>query len=79
MKTYWRLLSYTKPVTQFALPFFFTSFLASLFGILNIALLIPTLNVLFEITPTEVPSELREYTRDGIEGSNPFLSAIFSR
>ena len=55
MKTYWRLLSYTKPVTQFALPFFVTSFLASAFGILNIALLIPTLNVLFEITPTEVP------------------------
>ncbi|WP_247236898.1 ABC transporter ATP-binding protein [Telluribacter sp. SYSU D00476] len=47
MKTYWRLLSYARPLRQFIVPFFVTSLLASVFGILNFTLLIPLLNILF--------------------------------
>ena len=48
MKTYWRLLSYARPLRQYIIPFFFASLLASLFGILNFTLLIPLLNLLFD-------------------------------
>ncbi|HEV7348934.1 ABC transporter ATP-binding protein [Telluribacter sp.] len=54
MKTYWRLLSYARPLRQFILPFFVTSLLASVFGILNFTLLIPLLNILFnQVSPAE--------------------------
>ncbi len=48
MKTYWRLLSYARPIRKFIVPFFFTSLLASVFGIINFTLLIPLLKVLFK-------------------------------
>jgi ATP-binding cassette, subfamily B, bacterial MsbA len=48
MKNYFRLLSYAKPLGSFLIPFIFTSLLASIFGVLNIAMLIPVLNVLFD-------------------------------
>lgn len=48
MKTYWRLLSFARPLKKFVVPFFFTSMLASIFGILNFTLLIPLLKVLFK-------------------------------
>lgn len=48
MKTYWRLLSFARPLKKFVVPFFFTSLLASIFGILNFTLLIPLLKVLFK-------------------------------
>ncbi|WP_128547987.1 ABC transporter ATP-binding protein [Larkinella soli] len=48
MKTYFRLLSYAKPLGRFLVPFLTTSLLASVFGVLNFTLLIPLLNVLFD-------------------------------
>ncbi len=48
MKTYWRLLSFARPLRRFVVPFFFTSLIASVFGILNFTLLIPLLKVLFK-------------------------------
>ncbi|MGA0557345.1 ABC transporter ATP-binding protein [Larkinella sp. VNQ87] len=48
MKTYFRLLSYARPLGSFLAPFLVTSLLASLFGVLNFTLLIPLLNVLFD-------------------------------
>lgn len=48
MKIYWRLLSFARPLRKFVIPFFFTSLLASIFGILNFTLLIPLLKVLFK-------------------------------
>lgn len=60
MKIYWRLLSYARPLGQYILPFFITSLLASLFGILNFALLIPLLNLLFNQVSTE---EVAQMTR----------------
>lgn len=48
MKTYWRLLSFARPLRKFVIPFICTSLLASIFGILNFTLLIPLLKVLFK-------------------------------
>ncbi|POY35544.1 antibiotic ABC transporter ATP-binding protein [Solitalea longa] len=47
MKTYLRLLSFAKPIGQFAIPYIFTTLLAVVFGTLNFALLIPLLQALF--------------------------------
>src|SRR5690606_35204666 len=60
MKTYWRLLSFARPLRKFVIPFICTSLLASIFGILNLTLLIPLLKVLFnqcelDASVTEVP------------------------
>ncbi|GAB3174548.1 ABC transporter ATP-binding protein [Telluribacter humicola] len=60
MKTYWRLLSYARPLRQFIVPFFVTSLLASVFGILNFTLLIPLLNILFNQVST---AEAEQMTR----------------
>ena len=48
MKIYWRILSYARPFRQFVGPYFLTSLLASLFGLLNLTLIQPLLNVLFD-------------------------------
>ncbi|TAE41433.1 MAG: ABC transporter ATP-binding protein [Runella slithyformis] len=48
MKTYWRILSYARPFRRFVGPYFITSLLASLFGLLNLTLIQPLLNVLFD-------------------------------
>ena len=54
MKTYFRLLSYAKPLGRFIVGFLPTSLLASVFAVLNLTLLIPLLNVLFDqISPQE--------------------------
>jgi ATP-binding cassette, subfamily B, bacterial MsbA len=47
MKTYWRILTYARPLGRFISPYFVTSLLASLFGVLNLALIQPLLSVLF--------------------------------
>ncbi|MFC5410039.1 ABC transporter ATP-binding protein [Larkinella bovis] len=52
MKTYFRLLSYARPLGRFLTPFLLTSLLASVFGVLNFTLLIPLLDVLFDKVDT---------------------------
>ena len=52
MKTYLRLLSFAKPLGRFLTPFVLTSLLASIFGVLNFALLIPLLSTLFNQVDT---------------------------
>ena len=47
MKTYFRLLSFAKPIEKYAIPYIVFTILAILFGTLNLALLAPLLNVLF--------------------------------
>jgi len=47
MKTYFRLLSFAKPLSRFIGSFLPLSVLASAFAVLNLTLLIPLLNVLF--------------------------------
>lgn len=47
MKTYFRLLSYAKPIEKYAIPYILFTILAVFFSTLNIALLAPLLNILF--------------------------------
>ena len=47
MKTYFRLLSFAKPIGKFAFPYFIFTLLYALFNTLVFSLLMPVLNVLF--------------------------------
>jgi subfamily B ATP-binding cassette protein MsbA len=47
MKTYFRLLSFSKPIEKFAIPYILTTVLFIIFNTLNLALLAPLLNTLF--------------------------------
>jgi subfamily B ATP-binding cassette protein MsbA len=48
MKTYFRLFAFASPVEKFAVPFFITSVLGIIFGLLNFTLLIPVFELLFD-------------------------------
>lgn len=48
MKTFFRLFSFAAPVQRFAVPFFITSVLGVIFGLLNFTLLIPVFELLFD-------------------------------
>ena len=52
MNTYFRLLSYGRPLGRFLVPYVLTSLLAAVFATVNFTLLIPLLNVLFNQTNT---------------------------
>jgi subfamily B ATP-binding cassette protein MsbA len=47
MKTYFRLLSFAKPIEKFAIPYIIFTLLAIIFNTLNLALLVPLLQTLF--------------------------------
>ncbi|MGV3706978.1 MAG: ABC transporter ATP-binding protein [Arcticibacter sp.] len=47
MKTYFRLLSFARPIEKFAIPYILTTLLAVLFNTLNLALIVPLLTFLF--------------------------------
>ncbi|MGI4021608.1 MAG: ABC transporter ATP-binding protein [Janthinobacterium lividum] len=47
MKTYFRLLSFAKPIEKFAIPYVIATILSVIFNTLNLALLAPLLNTLF--------------------------------
>lgn len=47
MKIFFRLFSFASPIQKFAIPFFFTSILGIIFGLLNFTLLIPVFELLF--------------------------------
>ena len=48
MKTYFRLLSFAKPIEKFAIPYFIYTVLTVVFNTLNFGLLIPLLSTLFD-------------------------------
>jgi ATP-binding cassette, subfamily B, bacterial MsbA len=50
MNTFYRLLTFAKPISNFAIPFFGLSILAVIFGLLNFTLLIPLFELLFNET-----------------------------
>lgn len=50
MKTYFRLLSFAKPIQKYAIPYIFCTLITVVFGTLNLALLVPLLHVLFKGT-----------------------------
>src|SRR5690606_4487914 len=47
MNTYFRLLSFAKPIEKYAIPYVFLTLLAVVFSTLNLALLAPLLTTLF--------------------------------
>ncbi|GAB3938302.1 ABC transporter ATP-binding protein [Mucilaginibacter myungsuensis] len=55
MKTYFRLLSFAKPIEKFAIPYILATIITVVFGTLNLALLAPLLTVLNDKVHTPVP------------------------
>lgn len=60
MKTYWRLLSFAKPIEKYAIPYFFYTLFYAIFNTFNFVLIMPMLEVLFGegdmlVTVTEMP------------------------
>lgn len=54
MKTYFRLLSFAKPIGKFAAPYFVVTLLYALFNTVVFALLMPILDVLFKQQPENI-------------------------
>ncbi len=52
MKTYFRLLAFSKPYSRYLPEYILIAFLSVLFGTVNFSLLIPLLNLLFGTIPT---------------------------
>ncbi len=61
MKTYFRLLSYSKPYSSFLPEYIIVALLSVLFGAVNFSLLIPLLNVLFGTVPPATVSHQPEF------------------
>jgi subfamily B ATP-binding cassette protein MsbA len=58
MKTYFRLLSFAKPIEKFAIPYIITTIFAVIFNTLNLVLLIPLLNTIFFSDKTKVAASI---------------------
>ena len=54
MNTYFRLLSFAKPIEKYAIPYVICTIIAVVFGTLNLALLAPLLQVLFKGTDADL-------------------------
>ena len=75
MKTYLRILSLARPVGALVPQYLVTATLAILFGLLNIMLLIPILDVIFDqIPPEEMALYLQEPT---FQWSTEYLKQAF--
>src|SRR5476651_1888384 len=53
MKTYFRLLSFAKPIEKFAIPYIIFTLLSVVFSTLNFVLLAPLLKVIFNVAPPD--------------------------
>ncbi|KEO75292.1 ABC transporter ATP-binding protein [Anditalea andensis] len=62
MKTYFRLLSFAKPIEKFAIPYLIFTILGVIFNTLNLALLAPLLNTLFNTEGAEVAPRPENWT-----------------
>lgn len=56
MKTFLRVLRFASPLSRFVPRYAVLAILSVVFGLLNLTLLIPLLNVLFKLTPNEIPA-----------------------
>ncbi|WP_026897267.1 ABC transporter ATP-binding protein [Daejeonella oryzae] len=54
MKTYFRLLSFAKPIEKFAIPYFLFTTFAVIFNTLNLTLLAPLLKTLFSAESSQI-------------------------
>ena len=66
MKTYFRLLSFAKPIEKFAIPYVFTTLFSVIFSTLNLALLIPLLNSFYSKEPDAIapPAHWYEFVKE---------------
>ena len=62
MKTYFRLLSFAKPIEKFAIPYLVFTLLGVIFNTLNLALLAPLLTTLFDAGGRAVTSKPESWT-----------------
>jgi subfamily B ATP-binding cassette protein MsbA len=69
MKDYFRLLSFAKPIEKFAIPYVFATLLYILFNTLNLALLAPLLDTLFNYQ--EALLAAKAAAAKGISGNVP--------
>lgn len=58
MKLYLRMLAYARPISRYAIPYIVVTLLAIVFGLINFAMIIPVLNVLF----LEGADKAKDYT-----------------
>ncbi|MFD0795800.1 ABC transporter ATP-binding protein [Mucilaginibacter litoreus] len=68
MKTYFRLLSFAQPIGKFAIPYAFFTIISVIFNTLNLALLIPLLNTLFN--PENITKGAAAVSAKGPSGLN---------
>ena len=61
MKTFLRLLQFSKPYKQYIPEYVFYIFFFIIFGLLNFAMIIPLLDVLFETGKQEVITQMPPY------------------
>ncbi|MDQ2719290.1 MAG: ABC transporter ATP-binding protein/permease [Bacteroidota bacterium] len=74
MKTYFRLLSFAKPISRYAAPYILFTLLAIIFGTLNLALLAPLLTTLFYQTHSVVLPARPEHFYDIFKMFNYYSS-----
>ncbi len=65
MRTYFRLLGYARPFGRYAAPYFFFALLSTVFGLANLTLIIPLLDVLFGTVPPQPPVAPPPFAFDG--------------
>ncbi|SEN56268.1 ATP-binding cassette, subfamily B, MsbA [bacterium A37T11] len=78
MKTYFRLLSFARPIGKFAIPYILTTSLAVVFNTLNLFLLVPLLNVLFRADGNQTVYEKPESIWNVLANFN-YYSQEFSK
>ena len=74
--TYFRLLSFARPLEKFAIPYIITTLLAIFFNTLNLFLLVPLLHVLFNTNGAETVYEKPESAWNMLENFNYYTQYI---
>ncbi len=74
MKTYFRLLSFAKPIEKFAIPYVICTLIAVVFSTLNLALLAPLLHTLFNTGEATVETVKPETYTDILAWFNYYAS-----
>src|SRR5690606_24462353 len=74
--TYFRLLSFARPIEKFAIPYVITTLLAIFFNTLNLFLLVPLLHVLFNTGGSETVYEKPESAWSMLENFNYYTQYI---
>ena len=76
MKTYLRIINFAKPFSSFLPQFVSTSFLSIIFGLINISLFFPLLNVIFEKVDPETLAKYAEKPEFSISGD--YIISLFN-